>query len=157
MNLETTCLVCETKITKGSSVLFLCECVVVYCKSCAYRQIAAQVCFWNFHKTHNMCDDCSHMFSLFFVRFFISASRQHTMKDSHVQFAELCQIILKASKNVKKKKVNSLKTPLNMQVLRKFLSCQYFHPFHEIILIVSHTILCRLLFVSHIDIVACSI
>ena len=42
MNFSNSCLVCESKISKGTSVLFSCECIVLYCKSCAYRQIAAQ-------------------------------------------------------------------------------------------------------------------
>ena len=42
MNFSDSCLVCESVISQGTSVLFNCACVVVYCKSCAYRQIAAQ-------------------------------------------------------------------------------------------------------------------
>jgi len=46
-NVSTKCLVCEDEIQKESSVLFLCDCIVPYCKSCAYRQVAVQPSTYN--------------------------------------------------------------------------------------------------------------
>ena len=48
------------------------------------------------------------------------------MKDSRVQFVELCQTTLKASENVKRRKIDSLITLLSMQVSKRFQLFNHF-------------------------------